>query len=86
MCYFRNRYIYVFGGTQFKTKVELEDEEEFNNQVKNQGSKDISETKAAAKTGSSGARSSPSSKAKPRRPTAILEENEEDESDEEDDD
>lgn len=33
MCHFRNRWIYVFGGTQLKTKAEMEDEEEFKKQI-----------------------------------------------------
>lgn len=78
MCLFRSRWIYVFGGTQLRTKADLEDEEDFKSKVQAAAASDgPSQDK---KDNANGSMKKPG-----RRPTEIMEENEEDEYEEEDD-
>lgn len=86
MCHFRNRWIYVFGGTQLKTKIEIEDEEEFKKQVTNAAENQDASDKSSQfsnKPGSSSDQASKGLQMPKKRPTAILEENDEDDYDEE---
>ena len=78
MCLFRRRWIYVFGGTQHRTKSEVDDDDE----LKIHGLS----TPASDGFTSQVKKDHPGSMKKPgRRPTEIMEENEEDEYEEEDD-